>query len=161
MDIKLQIMKNVLCSLFLLLSAAAISAQTSNVWKGGFPGRVSDWNVGANWSAGRVPEAFDQIVIQDAATTGAFYPEIESGVVNIRQLIIESNARLYIHPGSMLVVDGEGVQETVVLNLGCLQNDGVLRIENDGRPGLDNQGQMEGKGLLIVPKDGAAVAARF
>ena len=50
-------------ALVVVLFATSLSAQNENVWRGGKPGRVADWNIAANWSKNRVPNEFDHVVI--------------------------------------------------------------------------------------------------
>jgi hypothetical protein len=55
-----------LCSaLFLLANLSSLQAQTTNVWKGGFPGHETDWYQNRNWSLGKTPDVFDRVIIPD------------------------------------------------------------------------------------------------
>ena len=91
-------MKN---SIFIaLISILAItdsaSAQTTNVWKGGFPGRENDWNCSKNWSLGKTPDVFDNVVIPDVSTSTRRYPVVSSGEVEVSSVEVKPGATLTI-----------------------------------------------------------------
>lgn len=60
-------------ALFLSLSLA-LTAQSTAVWQGGKPGQPTNWNCADNWSEGRVPDEFTQVIIPHGAH---FYPVIK------------------------------------------------------------------------------------
>jgi hypothetical protein len=87
----------------LLWAAGLLSAQNENIWRGGKPGRASDWNIAANWSKNRVPNEFDQVVIPGAESGSTTRPFI-SGEVVIGSLYMESGAEIVLRDHAMLVV---------------------------------------------------------
>ena len=90
-------------ALVVVLFATSLSAQNENVWRGGKPGRVADWNIAANWSKNRVPNEFDQVVIRSAESGSTTRPFI-SGEVVIGSLYMESGAEIVLRDHAMLVV---------------------------------------------------------
>lgn len=99
---KKQIIFSVLSVLITLFSTHLI-AQNENIWRGGKPGRKSDWNVAANWSKHRVPNELDNVVIPNTSTTTGTYPFI-SGEVIVESLYIESGAEIVLRDNAMLLV---------------------------------------------------------
>jgi hypothetical protein len=83
----------VLLALFSLISLSA-QAQKTATWKGGTPGRTTDWNCPTNWEESRVPNEFSDVVIPDVSTSTFSYPVIKQGIVEIASLQCASNARL-------------------------------------------------------------------
>jgi hypothetical protein len=79
-----------------LFSPISLSAQAQKTatWKGGTPGRTTDWNCPANWEESRVPNEFSDVVIPDVSTSTFSYPVIKPGMVEIASLQCASNARL-------------------------------------------------------------------
>ena len=81
----------------------ALFSQNENIWLGGKPGRVSDWNVAANWSKHRVPNEFDNVVIPNTGATTQTYPFI-TGEVTVQSLHIESGAEIVLRDRSSLII---------------------------------------------------------
>lgn len=81
----------------------SLSAQRTATWKGGTPGKISDWNCPTNWKEGRVPDEFSNVVIPDVSTSTFSYPIINSEV-EIFSLICDAPARLKILDGGGLTV---------------------------------------------------------
>lgn len=90
-------------SILLTLFTTQLFAQSENIWRGGKPGRVADWNIAANWSKHRVPNELDEVVIPNTSTTTQSYPFI-SGDVEVETLFIESGAEIVLRDHAMLVV---------------------------------------------------------
>lgn len=96
-----------LCFIF-LANLNSVSAQMTATWKGGAPGRGSDWNCSKNWKEGRVPNEFSHVIIPDVSSSTFSYPVIESGEVEILSLVcapatyvrVRNEARLYIQEPS-------------------------------------------------------------
>lgn len=80
-------------ALFSLISLSA-QAQITAIWKGGTPGKTTDWNCPTNWREGRVPNEFSNVVIPDVSTSTFSFPVIKQGIVEIASLQCASNARL-------------------------------------------------------------------
>lgn len=78
-----------------------LTAQTTAVWQGGKPGRTTDWNCPANWSEGRVPDEFTQVIIPAGVT---YYPVIRYAPAPIDALLMEAGARLTIQGGARLAI---------------------------------------------------------
>jgi hypothetical protein len=82
-----------LLALFSLISLSA-QAQITATWKGGTPGKTTDWNCPTNWQEGRVPNEFSKVVIPDVSTSTFRYPVIKQGTVEIASIECASNTRL-------------------------------------------------------------------
>ena len=142
-------MKKSLFSIILILSFSfSLSAQTSATWKGGKPGRTTDWNCPDNWTQGRVPDEFTQVIIPFGAN---YYPVIQSAPAPIDALLIEGGASLTIQNGAKLTI----LCETDIFNgitvLGQIWNDGTLNI---GEPVQQNTAflkHVNGNGIVISP----------
>lgn len=92
-----------LLSLLVTLITTHLVAQNENIWRGGKPGRPSDWNIAANWSKHRVPNELDHVVIPNTSTSTQTYPFI-TGEVTVETLFIESGAEIVLRDHAMLVV---------------------------------------------------------
>lgn len=86
----------------LLLLSQLLAAQVTNVWKGGTPGRETDWHCPKNWSKGDVPDEFTDVVIADVSSTTRRYPVIAHGQIEVASLLIRSGAALTVRPGASL-----------------------------------------------------------
>lgn len=87
-----------------LLIQDTVSAQKRVTWKGGSPGRETDWNYPGNWSDGAVPNCFSDVVIPDVSTGSGRYPVIGSGAFEVNTLVMYSGAALSIRPTARLQV---------------------------------------------------------
>jgi hypothetical protein len=84
----------------------ALSAQKTATWKGGTPGRVSDWNCATNWEEGRVPDEFSSVFIPDVSTSTFNYPIIKNEVVEIASLQCAPAAKLtLLNHAEIIVLD--------------------------------------------------------
>jgi len=79
-------------------------AQKMATWKGGTPGRASDWACAANWKEGRVPNEFSRVVIPVVTTSTFSNPVLANGELEIWSLEIHSGASLYIGKNARLFV---------------------------------------------------------
>ena len=88
-----------------------LNAQKTNTWKGGTPGRVSDWYCATNWSNGVVPNEFSNVVIPDVSASTHAAPELWKGEVEINTLLLLSGACLTIGQAASLTVleSAEGI----------------------------------------------------
>ncbi|MCB0677498.1 MAG: hypothetical protein KDC30_12455 [Saprospiraceae bacterium] len=114
-------MKTLLITLFALFSTTLI-AQQAITWKGGTPGRESDWNEPRNWSTNCLPNEFSDLIIPDVSTTTFSTPVIKEGIVEINSLTIASNSKLTIQSPARLIVYSylEGVNEYNLVEEGAL-----------------------------------------
>lgn len=106
-------------SLVILLTQIApqtAAAQIANTWKGGTPGQETNWACSKNWSLGRIPDAFDNVSIPDITTSARKFPVIQSGLVEINQLDIQSNATLTIQGKVRILVNDFNCNGTCI---GC------------------------------------------
>lgn len=110
------ILKNTMLLLVLGLPSA-LSAQKQATWKGGAPGRSTDWNCSANWKEGRVPNVFCDVVIPVVD----FIPHIRIEADGINSLTLM--------PGAELCIEKSGVLEV----LGWLNLFGASKIQNAGK----------------------------
>lgn len=88
-----------------MLFSAAVSAQKTNVWRGGAPGHETDWSFFKNWSTGKVPSEFDNVIVPDVSASTGDYPVIRTGEVEILGLEIQSGASLTLMPEARLLVE--------------------------------------------------------
>jgi hypothetical protein len=83
-------------TLLLLANLSSLQAQTTNVWKGGFPGHETDWNQNRNWSRGKTPDVFDRVIIPDVSTSTLKYPVVMEGDIEVLSLEIQAGASLTV-----------------------------------------------------------------
>ncbi|MCY7328964.1 MAG: hypothetical protein LH618_10475 [Saprospiraceae bacterium] len=67
----------------LFIAQTTVHAQKTATWKGGAPGRSTDWMCAANWREGRLPNEFSAVIIPDVSTGSQAYPVIRSGEVEV------------------------------------------------------------------------------
>lgn len=101
----------------LCLICVTVNAQKTATWKGGTPGKPTDWSCPTNWKEGRVPNEFSNVVIPDVSTSTWAYPVIEEGVVEIFSLQCAPNARL----------DTRGNARVILLDVATSRNEGVAQ----------------------------------
>jgi hypothetical protein len=82
-----------------------VSAQIITTWKGGIPGQESKWDCSKNWSRGRIPDIFDNVIIPNVSTGSQKYPIIKTGMIEINQLYIHSNATLTLQESVRILVN--------------------------------------------------------
>ncbi|MFN0214149.1 MAG: hypothetical protein ACKVT2_07820 [Saprospiraceae bacterium] len=82
----------------------SLNAQKTATWKGGTPGRATDWDCSSNWKEGRVPDEFSFVVIPDVSTSTFCYPMISEGVVEIASLQCAQSAKINIGGNAQIVV---------------------------------------------------------
>ena len=143
-------------ALFLGLSST-LSAQTTAIWQGGKPGRTTDWNCPANWSEGRVPDEFTQVIIPAAANC---YPVISYAPTPIDALLMEGGTKLTIQDGARLSILGlTGIFDGVTV-LGHIENNGMLEIGEAVNVGTALLKQVRGNGVIVSPSVGMDTLAR-
>ncbi len=135
----------------------SLSAQTTNVWQGGKPGRTTDWNCPANWSEGRVPDEFTQVIIPTGAS---YYPVIRYALTPIDALLMEAGAKLSIQAGARLSILGETGIFDGVTALGLIENNGILEIGETVNGGIAFLKQVQGSGIVVSPSAGMNTLAR-
>lgn len=114
--------------LLLALSTVVSLLHSQSEWRGGFPGRETDWLCARNWSDNRVPDEMDNVVIPDCSSRGNFYPQIRSRSACVQSLNIYSGATVSIQAGAKLTIAGYGLPGGALLNLGKLENNGTLEV---------------------------------
>ncbi len=82
----------------------SLNAQKIATWKGGTPGRTTDWECATNWKEGRVPNEFSSVVIPDVSTTTFVYPVISKGIVEIASLECAPVAKLTLKHNAQIVI---------------------------------------------------------
>jgi hypothetical protein len=87
---------------FCMLFSVAVSAQKTNIWRGGAPGHETDWLFFKNWSSGTAPDEFDYVIIPDVSTASNKYPVILAGNIEVLGLEIQSGATLILHSNARL-----------------------------------------------------------
>lgn len=90
-------------ALFFLVNLSA-HAQKTATWKGGTPGRKSDWNCPSNWKEGRLPNEFSAVTIPDVSTSTFSYPVIQEGEIEVQSLYTAPGARITLKNKARLVV---------------------------------------------------------
>ena len=83
-----------LCTILFAANLSSLQAQTTNVWKGGFPGRETDWNQSRNWSLGKTPDVFDRVIIPDVSASTQKYPIVKEGEIEVLSIDVRTGASL-------------------------------------------------------------------
>ena len=91
------------------------NAQRTTTWKGGTPGRPSDWYCSTNWKEGREPDEFSNVIIPDVSTSTFFYPVLRSGEVEILSLLIQPRASITISENARLIIIEQDKSTAVAL----------------------------------------------
>ena len=102
-------MKNARCFLFTILFLmigfqVSLKAQKITTWKGGTPGRSTEWNCASNWKEGRVPDEFSRVIIPDVSSNTFCYPVIQAGEVEILSLSCAPTAKLTIQKNARVLI---------------------------------------------------------
>ena len=147
-------MKKFMRSIFLcfvtFLFAPDLYAQ--NYWKGGTPGKETDWNTAKNWSQNRIPDWTQDVVIPDVSTQSGYFPIITQTVDAIPHLEIQGNATLTILSTGRLFIDGETNYNSGIHLIGKLISKGEIDIMNTAFMEVDQQGGqllLENKSLAV------------
>lgn len=153
-------MKATTISIFLAIClgfSLNLTAQTTTIWQGGKPGRTADWNCPANWSEGRVPDEFTQVIIPSGVNC---YPVIKYAPSPIDALLMEAGARLTITDGAKLAILGEtGIFDGLTI-LGQIENNGTLEIGGTFNTGIALLKQVQGDGIIVSPSAGTDTLAK-
>ncbi len=94
-----------LCTILFLANLSSLQAQTTNVWKGGFPGHETDWNQNRNWSLGKTPGVFDRVIIPDVSSSTQKYPIIKEGEIEVQSLEVRVGASLTLLRSARILAD--------------------------------------------------------
>jgi len=135
----------------------SLSAQTTAVWQGGKPGRTTDWNCPANWSEGRVPDEYTQVIIPTGAN---YYPVIRYAPTPIDALLMEAGTKLTIQDGARLAILGETGIFGGVTAFGHIENKGTLEIGEAVNVGIALLKQVQGNGIVARPSTGMDTLAK-
>lgn len=117
---------------------ATIDAQ--NYWKGGTPGKETDWNTAKNWSKNHVPDWTEDVIIPDVSSQSGFFPVIENTIDPIPHLEIQSNAILVVLPKGNLIIDGSITYNSGIYLGGKIKSKGDVIIMNTAFVEIDDQG---------------------
>jgi len=132
--------------LLYLVFSFSLSAQTTATWQGGKPGRTTDWNCAANWSNGRIPDEFTQVIIPSYVS---YYPVIQHTAAPIDALLLEDGTLLTIQDGAKLTILCEtGIFDGVIV-LGQIRNNGILDIGENAVMDAAFLQQVKGNGIVI------------
>lgn len=113
-------------SLLVCFSApSSLFAQKAITWKGGAPGRETQWQCPGNWSENKVPNEFSDVVIPDISTRGLNYPVLND-VAEVHSLRLEGNAIFTIAPQGYLTV----LFEIIAVDKERLKINGELKVLN-------------------------------
>ena len=102
----------------------SLNAQKTATWKGGFPGKTTEWTCAANWKEGSVPDVFSDVVIPDVSTAGGFQPVIRYVAIGVNSLTLLPGAQLRIEASGSLEV----FESFEIIANGSIQNNGQLNI---------------------------------
>jgi len=92
----------------------------------------SDWNVGSNWTCGRVPSATDSIIIPSGTSFSAAIGATETGSVNV--ITVQSFATLSINGGGLLNVTGN------MYNYGTIYGYGAINMIGSSAQAISGKG---------------------
>ncbi len=124
-----------------LISLLFVStSHAQNYWRGGTPGKETDWNTAKNWSQNRVPDWSQDVIIPDVSTQSGYYPMIDKVVDMIPHLEIHSNATLTIQTHGKIVIDGQTTFNSGIFLSGELIAKGDLLIVHTALQKIDLQG---------------------
>lgn len=104
---------------------SSLFAQKTVIWKGGTPGRETQWQCPKNWLGNAVPNEFSDVLIPDISSSGMAYPVVNQ-VVEINALRLEGNTMLTIAPEGQLTV----ANDIFVAQAENLKGKGVLIVLN-------------------------------
>lgn len=90
--------------LLICLETTWVSGQIWTVWKGGTPGKESDWFCDRNWSTSHIPDEFSIVVIPDVSSTSLHYPKIKDGEAMALSLDVKPSSKLIIDKSGRLIV---------------------------------------------------------
>ncbi len=93
----------ILTPALIFIAGTAISQQTTT-WKGGTPGRTSQWDCPRNWEEGRVPDDVSNVFIPDVSSKSQCYPILAGKTCRINSLWMDSAAKLIISKSATLVI---------------------------------------------------------
>ncbi|MFT5165661.1 MAG: hypothetical protein ACI8P3_000889 [Saprospiraceae bacterium] len=95
----------------LTLTTTFTFAQQSVTWKGGTPGKETNWNEAKNWSNNKVPNEFSDVMIPDVSTSTFSDPVIKEGTVELNSISIGSNGQLTVEASAKVIIHGhaEGI----------------------------------------------------
>lgn len=108
---------------FLLYVVLSMHAQKTSIWKGGTPGRNTDWNCAANWKENRVPDEFSCVIIPDVSSSTFSYPSIENRVVEIWSLQCLPPAKVTLVGNARIIQLEPPLQKDGARNEGLAQSD--------------------------------------
>jgi len=126
--------KPIVLMLLLCLAQGYSNAQKIATWKGGTPGRNTDWNCPGNWKEGRVPNEFSNVVIPDVSTWTFSYPVIRKGTVEISSLQCAPGAKLTLLGNAKVIELDSAAQKSDRKNKGLVwtkaKHDSLTRARN-------------------------------
>lgn len=108
----------------LFIGQVAAHAQKTATWKGGAPGRSTDWSCAQNWADSRVPNEFSDVVIPNVSTTSGAQPVIRSNAGSVNSLTLLAGAQLRIEKTGALAV----LERMEVLDANSIRNAGTLEM---------------------------------
>lgn len=125
----------------ILFSQTLLNAQKTATWKGGTPGKPSEWNCATNWREGRVPNEFSDVVIP--SILNHTYPVISTSVDDINALFLASEASLRIDKKGALTV----YERAEIAPGSMIQNHGVLSLP------MHEISNPKGQGTVLLAKN--------
>ena len=92
--------------LFVLAFCLHGNAQKSIVWKGGTPGKPTDWYCPTNWSTSSIPDEFSDVIIPDVSTSSFALPVIRYGNIEVNSVTILNQGILTLSKEATLIING-------------------------------------------------------
>ncbi len=108
-----------------------LSAQKTDVWKGGFPGQETNWACARNWSLNTVPDGNCNVVIPMLMQREKNYPVLSTADQEVYSLVIEPQASLTITEAGTLSILGLSPYDKPLWNAGFLNLFGKLLLPNE------------------------------
>ena len=120
-------MKTLLISIF-VCSLSIVYSQNTVEWKGGTPGKMSEWNEAGNWSTNRVPNEFSNVLIKSNNNGHDAQPVLDSKV-EVASITLINGAKLIVNSGGEIIIDGRNVYSFGLLNYGgMIKNYGKIKL---------------------------------
>jgi hypothetical protein len=122
-------MKTLIIAILTLVSTT-LFAQNTVTWKGGTPGKETQWNESKNWSDNQVPDENTNVIIK-FMNTGHFAQPVVEESVEVGSIELHAGANLTITESGEVLVDGSDFYTIGIVSFGgTLINQGVISLIN-------------------------------
>lgn len=107
-------------------------AQDIIYWKGGTPGKETNWEEPRNWNTHKIPGSSSHVIISALNSGHNAQPKIQNKI-EVASIEIQNGATLSIKPNGELIIDGEFTYSNgISIFGGQLLNNGLIEIKNIG-----------------------------